>query len=46
MHKPSKNEPNVRQIEKKHLPLHRVERTAQMGLRHPDNQKTRKPSII
>ena len=30
----------------KRLSLLRVERAAQTGLRHPDNPKTRKPSII
>lgn len=36
---PQKNKPNVRQIEKKHLPLQRVERTAQTELWNPDNPR-------
>ena len=45
----TKTEKNIRNycnIEQKCISLQRVERSAQTGLRHPDNPKSRKPSII
>ena len=43
---PKKREADDAQKERKHLSLQRVERIAQTGLRHHDNPKTSKSSII